>query len=120
MYSLKGTLKVKKDVQVISEKFKKREFVLEDTSSQYPQVISFQLANDNCDKIDSINIGDEIVAHFNLRGREWKSPKDGKVMFFNTLDCWRIESGAAAGTSAAAPTTTPAAQPDLNDDDVPF
>ena len=85
-----GILKVKNDAEQVSDKFRKREFVLTDNSSQYPQHISFQLTQDKCGLIDAISVGSEIKVHFNLRGREWTSPKnEGK--HFNTLDAWRIE-----------------------------
>lgn len=118
MFSLKGTLKVIGDEQVISEKFKKREFVLEDNSGQYPQVISFQLAQDKVSLIDGYALGNEVTVYFNLRGREWTSPKDGQVRYFNTLDAWKIEGSAAA----AAPQEIPSAA-DLGsaeEDDLPF
>lgn len=38
-----GILKVKGDTQQVSEKFKKRDIVLTESSSQYPQHILFQL-----------------------------------------------------------------------------
>ncbi len=85
-----GILKVKGDDQQVSEKFRKRDFVLTDNSSQYPQHITFQLTQDKVDLIDMYNVGDEIKVHFNLRGREWTSPKN-EVKYFNTLDAWRIE-----------------------------
>ena len=117
MFSLKGTIKVINEEQVISEKFKKREFVLEDNSGQYPQVISFQLAQDKTSLIDGYSEGSEITVYFNLRGREWTSPKDGLVKYFNTLDAWKIE-----GVAAAAPQAIPAAA-NLSageEDDLPF
>lgn len=95
---LTGILKVKGDTQQVSEKFKKRDFVLTDDSSQYPQHISFQLTQDKVDLIDKYNIGDEIKVHFNLRGREWTSPKN-EVKYFNTLDAWRIEGNASSGNN---------------------
>jgi hypothetical protein len=85
-----GILKVKEEAQQVSDKFRKREFVLTDNSSQYPQHISFQLTQDKCNLIDAIAVGSEIKVHFNLRGREWTSPK-GEVKYFNTLEAWRIE-----------------------------
>lgn len=114
-----GILKVKGEAEQVSEKFRKREFVLTDNSSQYPQHISFQLTQDKCGLIDAIAVGSTIKVHFNLRGRMWESPK-GEVKYFNTLEAWRIEvvqnlqvdTGATATTS----TTTPAAQ----EDDLPF
>ena len=92
-----GILKVKNEAQQVSEKFKKREFVLTDNSSQYPQHVSFQLTQDKCNLIDNYNVGAEIKVHFNLRGREWTSPQ-GEIKYFNTLEAWRIEGGANSGS----------------------
>jgi len=120
-----GILKVKSETQQVSEKFKKREFVITDNSSQYPQHISFQLTQDKCSLLDNYNIGDEMKVHFNLRGREWTDPQ-GKVKYFNSLEAWRIEGGAAASSSSSSSsaamnasdvaTFTTASQ----DDDLPF
>lgn len=96
-----GILKVKGAAQQVSEKFKKRDFVLTDNSSQYPQHISFQLTQDKTNLIDNYAVGSEIKVHFNLRGREWTSPQ-GEIKYFNTLEAWRIEGGAAAGSGAAS------------------
>lgn len=98
-----GILKVKTEAQQVSEKFRKREFVLTDNSSQYPQHISFQLTQDKCSLLDQYNVGDEMKVHFNLRGREWTSPK-GEIKYFNTLEAWRIEGGSGGGNNTAATT----------------
>lgn len=96
-----GILKVKGVAQQVSEKFKKRDFVLTDNSSQYPQHISFQLTQDKTNLIDNYAVGAEIKVHFNLRGREWTSPQ-GEIKYFNTLEAWRIEGGAGAAAGASA------------------
>src|SRR3954465_15751957 len=101
-----GILKVKGEAQQVSEKFRKREFVLSDNSSQYPQHILFQLTQDRCSLLDQYNVGDEIKVHFNLRGREWTNPQ-GEVKFFNSLEAWKLE-GRAAGSSASARSSEPA------------
>ncbi len=100
-----GILKLKTEAQQVSDKFRKREFVLTDNSSQYTQHISFQLTQDKCGLIDQYNVGDEIKVHFNLRGREWTSPK-GEIKYFNTLEAWRIEGGAAAKNSSSSSSST--------------
>ncbi|HEY0029609.1 MAG TPA: DUF3127 domain-containing protein [Bacteroidia bacterium] len=117
-----GILKVKSEAQQVSEKFKKREFVLTDNSSQYPQHISFQLTQDKCNLIDQYAVGSEIKVHFNLRGREWTSPKN-EVKYFNTLEAWRIEGSTTGASnsssndmSGVAETFTAASQ----EDDLPF
>ena len=118
-----GILKVKSQEQQISEKFKKRDFVLTENSTQYPQHISFQLTQDKCGIIDQFNVGDEIKVHFNLRGREWTSPQ-GEIKYFNTLEAWRIE-----GQKNEAPKSSSAKMEDVaqetftaasGDDDLPF
>lgn len=116
-----GILKVKGEAQQVSEKFKKREFVLSDNSSQYPQHISFQLTQDKCNLIDQYNVGDEIKVHFNLRGREWTSPKN-EVKYFNTLEAWRIEAGNGGGASASSSMNNVAAtfSASSQEDDLPF
>jgi hypothetical protein len=103
-YELIGTLKVKSDTQMVSEKFSKREFVITtDTSSNYPQFISLQLTQDRCSLLDQFNVGDELKVSFNLRGREWSGPQG--IRYFNSLEAWRIERA-----GQAAPASQPASQ----------
>jgi hypothetical protein len=128
MFKLSGTLKVKNDTVQVSEKFSKREFVLTDASSMYPQDILFQLTQDKCNLLDAVNVNDQIEVSFNLRGREWTSPQ-GEVRYFNTLDAWRIEKVGAApmgGMPQGGPSAMnldPIASPSTassDDDDLPF
>ena len=97
MFNITGILKVKNPEQQVSEKFRKREFVLTDNSSQYPQHISFQLTQDKCSLLDSYKIGDEVKVYFNLRGREW-TDKQGATKYFNSLEAWKLE-GVSNGNS---------------------
>jgi len=94
MYKLSGTIKVIKDTVQVSDKFSKREFVVNDSSSMYPQDISLQSTQDKCSMLDGYKEGDNVEVSFNLRGREWTSPQ-GEVKYFNTLEAWRIEKAGA-------------------------
>jgi hypothetical protein len=118
MFNITGTLKVKNAAQQVSEKFKKREFVIADNSSQYPQFISFQLTQDKCSLIDNYNVGDELKVYFNLRGREWKD-KQGETKYFNSLEAWKLE-GDAANQSAPQYQDAPANISSDGGDDLPF
>ena len=119
-----GLLKVKFDTQVVSDRFKKREFVLTtEPSGNYPQHVSFQLTQDKCNLLDSYREGDELKVHFNLRGREWNGPQG--IKYFNTLEAWRIEkiSAQSSGTSShASPSTATSASTGATEevDDFPF
>lgn len=123
MFSMNGKLVVKNDTQQIKESFKKREFVISDEGSQYPQEIVFQLVQDKCDLIDPFEIGDEIKVNFNIRGRRWENPKTGEIRFFNSLDAWRLEKVSQEVTAdnlPPMPSNEPANIDDSEADDLPF
>lgn len=90
MFKLTGSVKLINATAQITEKFSKREFVVTDTTSQYPQDILFQATQDKCGLLDQFSAGDQVEVSFNLRGREWTSPQ-GEVKHFNTIEAWRIE-----------------------------
>ena len=84
MYSLKGTVKLVRETQQISDSFKKREFVVTENSGNYPQDILFQAVQDRVTMLDGINEGDSVDVSFFLRGREWTNPKDNSVKYFTS------------------------------------
>jgi len=116
MFKINGTLKVANQTQVISEKFSKREFVIE-TTDQYPQQVMFQLTQDKCDYLDVYQLGNQVEVSFNLRGKSWQNPQ-GEVKYFNTLEAWRLErlDGNGESIQDKAP-TTPAHE---EESDLPF
>ncbi len=83
------------ETKQVSERFTKREFVIELADNpKYPQVVLFQLTGDRCSQLDGMRVGDEVRIEFSLRGREWRSPS-GDVKYFNSLDVWKIEPARA-------------------------
>jgi len=83
------------DTKQVSERFSKREFVVEMSDNpKYPQTVLFQLTGDRCTQLDGMNVGDQVSIEFSLRGREWKSPS-GDVKYFNSLDVWQINQARA-------------------------
>ena len=86
------------ETKQVSERFSKREFVVELADNpKYPQTVLFQLTGDRCTQLDDMRVGDQVRIEFSLRGREWRSPS-GEVKYFNSLDVWKIEA-ARAGRS---------------------
>ena len=83
---MKGVLKVINPAVQVSEKFTKREFVLNEPHDQYPQDILFQLTQKNVDVLDKFVEGQEVEVSFRIRGREY----NGK--YFNNIEAWRIEA----------------------------
>ncbi len=135
---IQGKIHATFDAAQITDRFRKREFVLElDSASRYPQYVMFQLTGDRCDALDGFDAGQEVAVEFSLRGREWTSPK-GEVRFFNSLEVWSIDrvEGAAGGSageasssssslSSAGPSGSAGGKsddppPPSDDDDIPF
>lgn len=109
------------ETQHVSDTFSKREVVLEIADNpKYPQLVSFEVTKDKCGDLDEFNPGDEVRVEFNLRGREWRSPK-GETKYFNTLQIWRIEARRQTRTSQTMKSKgAPADAPPLMEDDIPF
>ena len=83
------------DTKQVSERFTKREFVVELADNpKYPQVVLFQLTGDRCTMLDGMSVGDQVRIEFSLRGREWRAPS-GELKYFNSLDVWKIEPARA-------------------------
>ena len=117
-YEIKGKLVSREDEVQISTSFKKREFVIEvanEKNSDWNDFIKFQLTQDKCDLISKLKQGDEINVSFNVRGRKWE--KDGKVNFFNSLECWKLE---VINTSQQPAGTIEDLTPPDPSDDLPF
>jgi len=106
---LKGNIKLIKQEQQITDKFKKRELVITtDANSDYPQHVLVEFTQDKCDLLNNVTVGQEVTVSINVRGREWSAP-DGSVKYFNTLQGWKL----TASESQPVPTNEV-------DDDLPF
>lgn len=108
------------DTVQVSEKFKKREFVIQDTENpQYPQFIKFELSQDKCSLLDSFSLGDMVDVSFNLRGRQYINPQ-GVKSYFNSLQAWRIQTVSKGAGVEAAPTGAGSFGSAADDDGLPF
>ncbi|BDC99361.1 DUF3127 domain-containing protein [Persicobacter psychrovividus] len=115
-------------VQNVSDRFRKREFVIEYADNpQYPQFIKFEFTQDACEELDKYQTGQDVNVEFNLRGRKWVNPQ-GQAVYFNTLQAWRLAPATAGAPAPEAPSAVPPAptMPPMvgndssSDDDLPF
>lgn len=97
------------DMQAVTERFNKREFVLE-VPGKNPQLVLFQLTGKRCSALDEFAVGDQVRVEFTLRGRKWTS-RQGEVRYYNSLEVTRLER------LESAPGAPPA---DTDDDEPPF
>jgi len=112
-------------VNQVSDKFKKREFVIEKKesggSAVFIDYIKFQLIQDKCDLINESYLNEDVRIWFNLKGNKWE--RDGKVNYFTNLDAWKIEKASAQGREQSSE-SHPALEdiPPENDEmsDLPF
>lgn len=97
-----GKLIEKHPTMQVSERFKKREFVLDITEevngNAYPNFAKMQAVQNRCEILDNFNEGDMVKVSFNIRGNKWE--KDGKVNYITSLDAWRIERANAGDNNA--------------------
>lgn len=77
----------------VSDKFRKKEFVIErkETSGGvvFVDYIKFQLVQEKCDLINNSFLNEEVKVWFNVKGNRWE--KEGKVSYFTNLDAWKID-----------------------------
>ncbi len=134
-YEISGKIIQIGDVQQISEKFKKREFVIETEKVVNPTLVftdfvKFQILQDRVSLIDNFNQGDMIKVNFDIRGNKWE--KNGETMYFTNLEAWKVESlapqeanhmaPAGSNDGPPVPQDAPPGEPPLaiEDDELPF
>lgn len=97
---------------VVSDRFSKREFVVEETKvigdgREIKNPIPMQFTNDKCRVLDSYKVGDNVTVDFNIKGRNY----NGK--YYLTVEAWKISK------NAPIPQSQPYAQSQY-DNEVPF
>ncbi len=112
-------------VNQVSDKFRKREFVIEKKetggTAVFIDYIKFQLIQDKCDLINDSYMNEEVKIWFNLKGNKWE--RDGKVNYFTNLDAWKIEkvSSSTGETEVPSHTTLEDIPPEIDElSDLPF
>lgn len=106
-------LKVEDAVQV-TEKMSKRNLVLT-VGDKYPETVAVEFVNDKADLLDGLAAGQDVVAYFNVRGREYNG------RYYTNLSGWRVEAAGAAPASQPAnhnPALRAAAAPIASADDI--
>ena len=111
--NIKGKIKSVGSTEQKSAKFSVRTFVLE-LEGKYPELVEFQLVNDNTLLINPFSAGDEIEVEFNLKGREY----NGRV--YNSLQVWKISGETKLKNEPTPQAETPQGESKDSEDDLPF
>jgi hypothetical protein len=109
----------------VSDKFRKREFVIEKKesggSAVFVDYLKFQLVQDKCDLINESFMQEEVKIWFNLKGNKWE--RDGRINYFTNLDAWKIEKTSGSGREQSVQTgkTLEDIPPEIDElSDLPF
>ena len=100
------------DEQTFPSGFRKRELLVTDDDTKYPQTFPVEFAGDNTDRAASFAPGDHIAVEFSIRGHQTAA---GRA--FVTLRGFRVERAVKIGgestavPNAAAPSPAPASIP---------
>lgn len=101
MSKITGKIIVKSDIIVVSDKFRKIEFVVE-SEEQFAQKLPIQVTQDKCDLMQYYKVGDLVEVNVNIKGREWLNPATGETKYFLSLDAWSINQKGASQQKAPA------------------
>lgn len=119
-----GKLHVVCATEQVTEKFRKREFVVMEEESYRGKVTQHfypvQMTFDNCDKLDGFNVGDNVVVSAELSGREYDKKDGSGKGYMVSVTAWDIQKTGSASTTTA--TAAPAHQSSAPEpkDDLPF
>lgn len=93
IYTLSGKVHKVFDLNQYSEKFRKREFVVEVNSvtdrGSFIDYIKLQAVNQVCDDIEDLKKGDMVVVRWGLAGRKYK--KDSEEKYFTNVEAVEID-----------------------------
>ena len=86
------------DVKIISDNFKKREFILKHAPNpEYPDFLKLEVVQNKTDLLDKYKVGQEVDVDINLKGKKWEKGKESG--YFNSLQAWRIQEASAGSES---------------------
>ena len=88
-FTLNGEIIEISDEKIISEKFKKREFILKHAPNpDYPDFLKIEVVQNKTDLLDKYKVGEKVVVDINLKGKKWE--KGTESGYFNSIQAWRI------------------------------
>lgn len=89
-FEIEGTIATVFEKKQVSERFSKREFVLDVEDGKYKQAILFEASGRALDELGDFAAADvEVHAHA-VAIAEWRSPR-GETKYFNSLSAWKVE-----------------------------
>lgn len=122
---VRGVVHLVEETKTFGQKgFRKRLVVLEQENGRFSNFIPVEFLQDACDRVDDLNLGDEIEVSYRLTGRKWQRDPNSEVKYFLSCEATGFKKvGAGAnddGLSSRDINDSFAQAAYENDDDVPF
>jgi hypothetical protein len=79
--------------------FRKRTVVVEQSGGRFTNYIPIEFTNDGCDRVDDMQVGDEVEIGYRLNGRKWQKDPQSEVKFFLSAEAtgFKVVSGKGGG-----------------------
>jgi hypothetical protein len=83
--------------------FRKRVVVLEQDKGSFTNYIPIEFTRDDCDSVDSLNVGDDVEVTYRLNGRRWQRDESSEVKYFMSAEATRFDIVGDSSGSAGSP-----------------
>lgn len=115
-YKATGFIVALNDAVQVTEKFRKREFVIEEREeihgNIYTNLMPMQFVNDHCAKLDGFAVGQQVEVSFHPKGSRWEKADpavEGGVKSGYNLNLAATSIALAGGVAAPVPAPPPTA-----------
>jgi len=84
-----GKVYFKSEVELIGANQMKKQIIVVQTDSEFPQKLPIEFIKDKCDLLNNIQIGQQVKVSVNVRGNEYQD-RNGITRFGLSFQGWKI------------------------------
>lgn len=104
--------------------FRKRLVVLEQNNGRFANYLPLEFTNDACDRVDEMQLGDDVEIGYRLSGRKWQRDPQSEVKYFLSAEAMGFKilsgGGGAGGGASSDDINRSFAESSPDDDEAPF
>jgi hypothetical protein len=119
--TVRGVVHLIEATKTIGQKgFRKRLVVLEQDKGKFINYIPLEFLHDGCDRVDELNLGDEVEVVYRLSGRKWQRDEQSEVKFFLSAEATDFKLLKKGGRADAGPPEYSESEAPADDGGSPF
>ncbi|MFM2095885.1 MAG: hypothetical protein RIS70_3009 [Planctomycetota bacterium] len=84
--------------------FRKRLVVIEQNNGRFTNYLPLEFTNDACDRVDEMQLGDDVEIAYRLTGRKWQRDPQSEVKYFLSAEAMQfkvVNGGGGEGGSGS-------------------